>query len=460
MKNASLKAKSYKLKAHFIGIGGIGMSNLAYWFLNDKWTVSGSDLAPSQITRDLQKARVKVKIGHKKANLPRHCDLVIYSQAVGKKNPELKEAVRLGMPAASYPEILGAFSRKYRTLAVAGAHGKSTTSSLLTLALASAGLDPTAVVGTKLKEFGGKGFRAGKSDYLVLEADEYGGAFLHYSPALAIITNIDREHLDTYRDLAGVKQAFLNFIKRVENGGVLVLNRDDKNLYSLRNSIRKTARKNGLRTVWYSLRDRTAQKVRKALYIPGKHNVSNALAVYKAGRLLGIPEKRILGVFKKYRGAWRRMEYRGKLSILNSQFSIPVYDDYAHHPTEIKATLQAFKEKYSKSKIVCVFQPHQAERLKALFKYFQSAFEEADISLLLPVYRVAGRDKPDPRFDSQALVKAIQKKQPKKLIFYLSDPNNLKKAVLTLLRNAPGALIVMMGAGNISDYTKSLINRG
>jgi UDP-N-acetylmuramate--alanine ligase len=194
----------------------------------------------------------------------------------------------------------------------------------------------------------------------------------------------------------------------------------------------------------------------------------NALAVYKAARLLGIPETKIFEVFRKYRGSWRRMEYRGKYRV--SGVRCQVFDDYAHHPTEIKVTLRAFKEKYPKSKIVCVFQPHQAERLKALFKEFQTAFDAADVALILPVYQVAGRDKPNPKFDSQALVRVIQKKQPRKLIFYLSNPRNLKKALAALLIPIPSlkpktynlkpVIIVMMGAGNIVDYTDSLIHKG
>lgn len=443
------------MKVHLIGIGGIGMSNLAYWFLASGWSVSGSDLTPSRITRELQKAHIRVKIGHKKANLPEGCGLVVYSQAVAKVNPELKEARRLGVPAVSYPEMLGRLTRNYKTIAVAGAHGKSTTSSLLALVLENAGLDPTVIVGTKLKEFGGKGFRAGKGEYLVIEADEYAGAFLHYSPLIAVVTNIDREHLDFYRDLTDVKKAFLAFTKNVAPGGTVVLSRDDKNLRSFKPQVR---------TVWYSLRQLEAKKIRKALFISGEHNVSNALAVWRTARLLGIPEKKIFEVFKKYRGSWRRMEYRGKFKIQKSKVKIDIYDDYAHHPTEIKATLQAFREKYPGSKIVCVFQPHQAERLKALFKDFQTAFDAADVALILPVYQVAGRDKPSPKFDSESLVKAIQRKQPKKLIFYLSDPKNLKKALSTLLLPATHhslpAIVVMMGAGNIVDYTDSLIHRG
>jgi UDP-N-acetylmuramate--alanine ligase len=466
-------AKNSGLKAHFIGIGGIGMSNLAYWFLAAGWSVSGSDIAASQTTRELHKAGIRVKIGHKKANLPRGCNLVIYSQAVTKKNPELKEARRLGIPAASYPEVVGRFTRSYKTIAVAGAHGKSTTSSLLALVLENAGLEPAVIVGTKLKEFGGKGFRKGKSEYLVVEADEYGGAFLHYSPTLAVITNIDREHLDFYRNLSGVKRAFVEFMKNVKPNGALVLNRDDKNLGSLQKTIRRIVQRNGLKLIWYSLWDKVSKKIRRILFIPGRHNISNALAVYKSARFLGIPEKKIFEVFQRYRGSWRRLEYRGMFHASRSPFPIPVYDDYAHHPTEIKATLEAVREKYPQSKIVCVFEPHQAERLKKLFRDFQTAFEMADITLLLPIYRVAGREreiekekiKKKSLKTAEDLAQAMQKKYPNKLIFYLSHPKNLRAALEILLpphlkskTPNPKFVIIMMGAGNIVNYTNFLIS--
>lgn len=427
------------------------MSNLAYWFLNYGWQVSGSDIIPSQITRELQKNRVKIKIGHKRTNLPKDCNLVVYSQAIKKNNPELNEAKRLKIPAVSYPEMLGQITKNYKTIAVAGAHGKSTTSSLLGLVLENAGLDPTVIVGTKLQEFGGKGFRAGKGKYLVIEADEYGGAFLHYSPFIAVITNIDREHLDFYRNLRNIKNAFLAFIKNIIPGGGVVLNQDNKYLRSFKPRVK---------TVWYSLRQPEAKKIRKAIFISGEHNVSNALAVYKTARLLGIPEKKILEVFKKYRGSWRRMEYKGKFKIQNSKFKVDVYDDYAHHPTEIKATIQAFREKYPKNKILCVFQPHQAKRLNALFKDFQTAFDEADITIVLPVYRVAGRETKNNKQNiksktSEDLVRAIRKKQPRKLIFYLADHKKLKKTIENFIQSP--TVIVMMGAGNIVNYTNELI---
>ena len=221
-------------------------------------------------------------------------------------------------------------------------------------------------------------------------------------------------------------------------------------MFSLRVAITKLAKTRNIKVIWYSVNGSTASKIKKVIKIPGKHNLSNALAAYYVGLSLGVPAPKILSSISRYRGAWRRMEYRGTFN------GARVYDDYAHHPTEIKATLQAFREKYPSKKILCVFQPHQARRLQALFKEFQSAFALADETIILPIYAVAGRDE-KLKYDSLALVRAIQKKWPQKLLFYLSKPENLKKAVLSLHSPLASKVIIMMGAGDIVKYTDQLL---
>lgn len=454
-------------RVYFIGIGGIGMSALARYFKAQKWAVSGSDAAKSSITAGLTKDGINVKIGHKKGNLPANTDPVIVSQAIRADNPELKEARRRGLRVLTYPEAVGELTEQYRTVAVAGAHGKSTTTALTALILIKAGLDPTVIVGTNLREFGDRNFRKGhgsrgnKDGYLVLEADEFGNAFSHYSPAIAVITNIDREHLEIFKNLAGIKKAFVGFIENVSSGGALILNRDDKNLWSLRKMVSAIAKRKSLRVIWHSNRGTTAKKIRKVINVPGEHNIANAIGAYKAGRVLGIPHEKILAAIGSYQGAWRRMEYRGELKAGNTK-GAAVYDDYAHHPTEIRATLRALKEKYQGKRVLCVFQPHLSERLHALFKEFVGAFDHADETLILPIYKVAGRHTSPGRYDSQALARAIQKKQPKKLLFYLENQGDIKKAVLALSNpRGPSPLskkiIVLMGAGNIVDYTDKLL---
>jgi UDP-N-acetylmuramate--alanine ligase len=457
------KLKREKQHVYFIGIGGAGVSALARYYLAQKWTVSGSDLAESPITLRLRKNGANVKIGHRKTNVPPDATLVIRSQAVRPENPELKESERRGIPTLSYPEAVGELTRQYKTIAVAGAHGKSTTTALAAFVSQNGGLDPTVIVGANLKEFGGGNFRQGKGNYLVLEADEFGRAFLSYSPAFAIVTNIDREHLDIYKDLADIKKTFLQFLGNVREGGGIILNQDNENIRSLKPKIAALARRNKLRVAWYSLKDPAAKKIRTIIAIPGTHNVSNALAAYRLGIMLGIPEKKILAAIHDYHGAGRRMEYRGefKLSDGKKKIAVPVYDDYAHHPTEISATLQAFREKFPKAKIICVFQPHLAKRLDTLFKEFQTAFKDADVTLIFPLYAVAGRETV-PLHDSEALVRVIQKREPKNLIFFMRDPKNLKSALKTLLSENTNlqkpAVIVMMGAGSIVQYTDALIH--
>lgn len=464
---------------YFIGVGGIGVSALARWFLAQNWAVLGSDAVQSGLTRELEKEGVEVKIGQKKGNLEAKggkIDLVVASQAVKGNHPEVLAALKLGVPILTYPQAVGLLTGTYKTLAVAGAHGKSTTTSLLGLILKKAGLDPTVIVGTKLKEFGGRNFRCGKSGYLVLEADEYGRAFLNYSPTLSIVTNVDKEHLDTYRNFAEIKKTFLKFLSQTENGGVLILNRDDKPLRSLKNQIKIISAPKNLRVIWYSSQSRAADQIKKIIKIPGRHNVSNALAALATAKVIGVNSRIALRAIGEYRGSWRRMEYRGKCQIAKGKWhddkanknylplairSLPVYDDYAHHPTEIKAALQAFREKFPESKIICVFQPHQAKRLKLLFKDFIGALGEADALILLPIYKVAGRDRTDRKYAAQKLAAAIAQKYPAKPVFYLNNPKKIKQETNKILYSKSyilnPAVIVMMGAGDIVNYTDSLI---
>src|SRR6266481_5889796 len=453
----------------FIGIGGIGMSSLARWFKAHGWLVAGSDLALSSLTGELTKEGIGIFRGHKATNISESTGLVIQSQAIKADNPEVLRAKKLGIPLLTYPQAVGRITENYKTIAIAGAHGKSTTTALTGLVLMKAKFDPTIIVGTKLKELGGRNFRIGKSDFLVLEANEFGKAFLNYSPTYTIITNIDREHLDIYKTLANVKKTFLEFIARTKPGGTLVLNADNPELFSLKARIRKIATKRKLGVHWYSLSTAAAREAKAAMNIAGAHNLSNALAAYTLGRILGIPKMKILSAIAGYQGAWRRMEYKGEFAVNHAKLKVSVYDDYAHHPTEIKATLQAFREKYPSRTLVCVFQPHQAKRLEALYKEFQSAFEEADVSLLLPLYKVPGRDEKY-KLDSESLVKTMQKKYPGRRIFYLADSKNLKNALNTLLGDPAmcgpemsgkkkGAVIVMMGAGDIAEHTKKILTK-
>ncbi len=453
---------------HFIGIGGIGTSALARWFLSNKYNISGSDASASEITQDLKKQHVKIFIGHEEKNLSTEANLAIFSAAVPKDNPERLKAGQLGIPTKSYSEAVGDLTKKYKTLTVSGAHGKSTTTSLLSLVLIKAGLDPTVIVGTKLKEFNNSNFKNGKGDYLILEADEDSGSFLNYSPFAAIILNIDKEHLDYYKNFTNVKNAFLKFINNIQIGGILILNKDDKNLFGLRSKIQKIAKEKKLKIYWFGIKDNpTARKLKNILKIPGDHNVSNALAAHTLAKSLGIKEKYIFSAIGSYRGAWRRMELRGFI-LHASGFKIPVYDDYAHHPTEIKATLAGIAQKWPKTALICVFQPHQAKRLSLLFREFVGAFESANTLILLPIYQVAGRDKVSHNISSEKLAEAIRKRLSKskdirlKKVIYLPRPEKLHSVLVKTIINTSCSMfndscIVMMGAGDIYKLTDKLV---
>ncbi len=453
-------------RVHFVGIGGIGMSALVRWFLAKKWLVSGSDLVESQITDSLRKVGVRVKIGHKRVNLPQNgLKMVVYSQAIHHDNPELLEARKLGIIPLSYGEAVGCLTKIYKTIAIAGSHGKSTTTALVGIVLSAAKFDPNVILGTNLKEFHGTNFRQGRSRWLVLEADEWKASFLNYFPFITVVTNIDKEHLDYYKTFGNVKKTFLKFLGNTEDGGFLILNRDDKILFSLQSSILKLTRQKKLKVHWYSVsktqsEKRKAKSLGKILKISGEHNISNAMAAFTVAKVLRIKESIATGALANFQGAWRRMEYKGKWQIANSK-SILVFDDYAHHPTEIRATLRAFHEKFSTSPIVCVYQPHQAERLKNLFSEFVDSFLDAHVLIFLPVYEVAGRDRVNRGFTSERLAKAIAKKYSRKHVYYLKNPKLLKGFLRHIVEHfgfTHSPILVMMGAGDIVKYTPLLLS--
>lgn len=432
---------------HFIGIGGIGVSALARLYRSRSFLVSGSDIARSEITDALQREGVRIIVGeHRARNVPRDTAEVVYTVAVRPSNPELREARRRGIPTLSLAEAVGELTREFQTIAVTGAHGKSTTTAFIALVLARGGLDPTVQIGTKLREFGNTNARIGKSQYLVLEADEYRNKFLNYTPAIAVITNIDREHLDFYRGMADIEAAFLKFLLLLRPNGTAVLNADDIHLHRIGTHLRRARR--DIRIIWYSLKKPAARKIREVIRIPGEHNVSNAAAACAVGKLLLIPEKKILAAISAYRGAWRRFDYQGRFNRAD------VVADYAHHPTEIRATLAAAREKFPKRRIWCVFQPHHYERLRKLFPEFSRSFAGCDALILLDVYEVAGREqkrKPGSA-NSERLARAVTRHGTPAL--YLSGSRRLKPFLKRWLK--PNDVLLMMGAGDIWELTKGL----
>jgi len=465
------------MKIHFIGIGGIGISALAQYYLAKGHGVSGSDLNSSETTNFLKEKGAKLLIGvHKTENIPENTDLVIYSPAVQKENTELKQALVLQatgykLQVLSYPQALGKLTKEYFTIAVSGTHGKSTVTAMVSLILLRAGFDPTVILGTKLKEFEGSNFRMGNPSFrvvprfvprgsaiLVIEADEWQASFLNYFPKIIILTNIEKEHLDYYKNLSHILRTFKIYLSHLPEDGFLVANKDNKNIRTL---IQKFSTKSDYpiirNIVYFSKEQEETKKLKEILKIPGKHNILNALASLKVARILKIPDKISYASLSEYQGSWRRFEIieadiRGYQRRLTQK--ITIISDYAHHPTEIMATLEAVKEKYKDKKIFLIFQPHQYQRTFYLFQDFVKVFKKTlgetrdrkfvDKLIITDIFDVAGREneKIKRTVNSKKLVKAINNPQA----------IHLKKSEITafLGKNLKGGeIVVFMGAGDI-----------
>jgi len=435
------------MKVHFVGIGGIGISSLAQYYLAKGHEVSGSDLVSSEITDFLKEKGVGIAIGHYAQNIKDGFDLVVFSPAVPKDNPELLKAKSYKLKAISYPEALGELTKQHYTIAVSGSHGKSTTTAMIGLILIKAGLDPTVVVGTKLKEFGGSNFRLGKSSFLVIEACEYDGSFLNYDPKIIVVTNVDKEHLDYFKTFSNVVKTFKNFILKLPGSGFLVANKDDKHLNPKSLPTRqagkiinsKQIKNSKFKIINYSLRQSEAKKVAKIMKIPGVHNVSNALAALAVARILGVKDTVSFKVLSQYRGSWRRFE-------IVKQKPYIIISDYGHHPNEVSATLKAAREKYPGRKIKVIFQPHQYQRTHYLFNDFVKVLKLAPVDeiIVTDIYDVAGREekKISLTTSSENLVKKINKKSVK--YFPIEEAEKYMKENIK-----SGQVLVIMGAGDI-----------
>ena len=420
------------MKIHFIGIGGIGVSALAQYHLAKGDEVSGSDLAQSKITEDLEKKGAVISIGPNSAANIKDYDLIVHSPAVKSTNPEIVEAERRGIKIMSYPQALGELTKKYKTIAVSGTHGKSTTTAMISLILVEAGLDPTVIVGTRLKEFGDSNFRMGSSEYLVIEACEHEESFLNYWPQIIVVTNIEEDHLDYYGNLENIKKAFNEFVSHLKSDGILIKTRETEI---------KTERK----TINYSLGDANeVERLKKVIRIPGDHNILDALAALKVAKVLDIDDEVSFRALSKYAGSWRRFE----------ETELPGFvliDDYGHHPTEILTTLKGAREKYKDKKIFCVFQPHQYQRTYLLFDDFVKVFKEVlekrivDKLFLIDIYDVAGRESKE----------AKEKVSSKKLAEAVEGAVYASKEDLFRELNG-GEVMIFMGAGDIYDLSQEL----
>lgn len=425
---------------HFIGIGGIGVSALARHFLLNGDKVTGSDLTDSEIIQSLIKEGAKVSIGHSKDNMDKNIDKVIFSPAIPKDNPERKEADRLGLICQSYPQALGELTKDYFTIAISGTHGKSTTTSMAGLMMDKAGLDPTVIVGTKLTEFNNSNYKKGDSKYLLIEADEWQGSLLNYSPDIAILTNLELEHLDYYKDLDSLVATFQDYLKNIKENGKVILNGEDQNLKKL---------KTDTETYKFSKKEKIADKVKRVLKVPGDHNLENGLAVFKLGKVLGLNEETILTGLSLFKGTWRRFEQK---EIRIKGISHQLILDYAHHPTELRAVLEACREKFPKKEIWALFQPHQYQRSLHLKDDFKEIFNHHPVDKLFitDIYSVPGREK-------EKIKKKINSKKLTKKTKASYLPGDLDDLSQFLSDNLQGdELIVIIGAGDIYKLEASL----
>jgi len=435
------------MKIHFIGIGGIGISALAKYYLEKGNEISGSDLASSEITKALEKKGAKIFIGkHQAKNLPKDVDLVVYSRAIPKDNPELLAARSYKLEVKSYPQALGKLTKKYFTIAVSGSHGKGTTTAMISFILIKAGLDPTVILGTKLREFGDSNCRIGESNYLVIEADEYRASFFNYWPRIIVLTNIEKEHMDYFKNLNHILETYKEYISHLPEEGLLVANKDDENIRHVTCDMKYVT--------FYSLEQKEAEKLRNVLKIPGDHNIYDALAALTAARFLKIPDRTSFEALAEYQGAWRRFEIH---RVICNTKPITVVSDYAHHPTEIDVTLKAVREKFPKKKIWVVFQPHQYQRTYYLFNEFVEVLKRASLDRLIvtDIYDVAGREekKIKKQVSSEKLVQSINKKNAIYVPSIEETTNYLKKSL------QGEEVVVIMGAGTIYRAVERLIDK-
>jgi UDP-N-acetylmuramate--alanine ligase len=440
-----------KYHIHFVGIGGIGMSGIAELLLNLGYTVSGSDLKASDITERLRSLGGVIHEGHA-AEQVQGADVVVISSAVRPDNPEVQAAQRASTPVIPRAEMLAELMRLKYSIAVAGAHGKTTTTSIVAALLASGGLDPTVVIGGKLIGIGTNAV-LGRGDFIVAEADESDGSFLRYSPAIAVVTNIDREHLDFYPDLAAIQRVFLEFIDRIPFYGLAVLCLDNEPIQDLIPQIKKRTATYGMspqadfqirnvvvagRRSRFSIFHRRRKLGRFKLNLPGIHNVYNAAAGIVVATELNIPVSRIQAALESLSGVQRRLEVKGEVK------GVTVVDDYGHHPTEIKMTLQAVRAGWPDRRVVVVFQPHRYSRTRALLDEFARAFYQSDVLMVLPIY--AAGEEPIAGITGQALGEQIIAHGHKQVLIAEGIPAAAAQ-LKTLL--APGDLLLTLGAGDV-----------
>jgi len=435
---------------HFVGIGGIGMSGIAELLLNLGYRVSGSDIKQSEIAQRLSSLGASVYYGHEKKNL-KDADVVVVSSAVRSDNPEVVQAHEKNIPVIPRAEMLGELMRLKYGIAIAGAHGKTTTTSLIAAVLEYGHFDPTVVIGGKLMKTNTNAF-LGAGDFLVAEADESDGSFLTLPPTIAVVTNIDREHLDYYSGIEQIKSCFLQFLNKVPFYGLCLICLDDEHLQSTIPSMEKRTMTYGRAsqadlqarelsfdgfssTFTVYLRDKRLGQI--TIRLPGSHNVLNALAAIGVGLELEIPFKIIKKALREFKGIQRRFQ------LLGQRYGITLIDDYAHHPTEIKMTLKAARQLEVK-RVVALFQPHRYSRTQHLFDEFMTAFYDADVLIVTGIY--AASEQPIEGVTSERLCEGLRE-YGHKHVLHAYDLQQAEKLVLETVES--GDVFLTLGAGDV-----------
>jgi len=447
-------------KIHFVGIGGIGMSGIAEVLLNLGYKVSGSDLRRSETTDRLAELGGEIFYGHERSNIA-GADVVVISSAVKDDNPEVMEARDCMIPVIPRAEMLAELMRMKYGIAIAGTHGKTTTTSMVSTLLGHGGIDPTIVIGGKLNSIGTNA-RLGQGKFLVAEADESDGSFLKLSPTIAVVTNIDADHLDFYSGINEIKDTFVEFINKVPFFGLAVLCLDNGNVADIIPRIKKRFLTYGLsaqadfratdiRLSGFSTTF-TAQYRGEVLgditfSMPGAHNVLNALASLAVAMELNIPFPEIQEGFRLFGGVGRRFQVKGEVD------GIMVVDDYGHHPTEIRATLAAAKGGWNR-RLVVAFQPHRYTRTKELFDEFVKAFYDADVLVLTDIYPAG--EQPIEGVTAENLARSIRKHGQKE-VTHIADREELLNHLAAILK--PGDIFVTLGAGNIWQTGEALLEK-
>ncbi len=448
-------------KIHFVGIGGIGMSGIAEILINESFVISGSDRSLSEVTERLQKLGARVFEGHRASNVGSDVDALVYSSAVGPDNPEILEAQRRKIPVIRRAEMLAEVMRLKYGIGIAGTHGKTTTTSMISLVLMEGGLDPTVIVGGKLSGLGGTNARLGQGKFIVVEADEFDRSFLSITPTIAVLTTLETDHLDCYRDLEDLKGAFIQFASKVPFYGFVVLCLDEPALQDIMPQLsRKKILTYGLNPqadlqavdIRHKENTSTFTAVRGredlgqvTLQIPGKHNVQNALAAIAVGLELGVPFARAKAGIEKFSGVYRRWELKGECA------GITVYDDYAHHPTECRATLSGVRAGWRR-RIVCVFQPHLYSRTRDFYEEFAKAFLLSDVLVITDIY--AAREEPIQGITGELIANAA-KQYGHKEVHYVPDKKKVPEFLAGTARR--NDIVITMGAGDIWRFGEEFL---